>query len=338
MLRENLVEKIGSLIIAVVLVLYVQSQLHPLVERTYEVPIELLNAPAGYEVRLDGSPRVRITLRGVKEALEGVSPERIRATVDLRHAKPGENSLLLNLQYPPVWEGAITLQAERQRIRVLIEPRLTRQMPIRVRLSGTPEVREVLAEALTEPTSVRVSGAISEVRRVQEVIAPFDLTGLQGDIEVDITPIALDREGNPVLSVQMNPSAVRLKLRLIPQPTVKTVPVSPRLGELPPFPYRVAWFAVEPVAVQVRGNPARLKEVNVIETAPISLREVTRDTTLKVPLRVPHGVELIGTREVQVQVRIERLATESARGKSPESSPSKSPEPSPQEPSPPPQN
>jgi hypothetical protein len=68
MLRENLVEKLGSLLIAVVLVLYVQSQLHPVLERTYEVPIEMLNVPSGYEVRLEGSPRVRITVRGIREA------------------------------------------------------------------------------------------------------------------------------------------------------------------------------------------------------------------------------------------------------------------------------
>ncbi|MEN3001568.1 MAG: CdaR family protein [Armatimonadota bacterium] len=327
MLRENLIEKIGSLIIAIVLVLYVQSQLHPTVERTYEVPIELLNAPAGYEVRLEGSPRVRITLRGVKEVVENTSADRLRATIDLRNAKPGENFLPLSLQYPPAWEGALTVQAERQRVKVFIEPRLARQMPVRVRLSGTPEVREVLAEALTEPLSVRVSGAISEVRRVQEVQAPFDLTGLQGDMEVDITPMAVDSAGNPVLSVQLNPSVVRLKLRLIPQPTVKTVPVSPRLGELPPFPYRIAWFAVEPVAVQVRGNPSRLKEVNVIETAPISLRQVTRDTTLKVALEVPRGLEVLGAREVEVQVRIERLTPEPARSKPPEPPTSQEPPP-----------
>jgi hypothetical protein len=76
MLRENLVEKLGSLLIAVVLVLYVQSQLHPVLERTYEVPIEMLNVPSGYEVRLEGSPRVRITVRGIREAVENTGAER----------------------------------------------------------------------------------------------------------------------------------------------------------------------------------------------------------------------------------------------------------------------
>jgi YbbR domain-containing protein len=307
MLRENLIEKLGSLVIAVVLVLYVQSQLHPVVERTYEVPIEMLNVPAGYEVRLEGSPRVRVTVRGVREAVENTSAERLRATVDLHAAKPGDNRLPLRLHYPPQWGAELTVQAERSQERVFIEARLARQLPVRVQLTGTPELRKVLTEALVEPSRVRVSGGVSAVRRVQQVLVPFDLTGLQGDIEVDITPLAVDSAGDPVMGVQLNPATVRLKLRLLPQPTVRTVPISPRLGELPPFPYRLAWFAVEPVTVQVRGSPSRLREVHVIETMPISLRTVTQDTTLKVPLQVPRGLELIGVREVEVQVRIERL-------------------------------
>jgi YbbR domain-containing protein len=316
MLRENLVEKLGSLLIAVVLVLYVQSQLHPVLERTYEVPIEMLNVPSGYEVRLEGSPRVRITVRGIREAVENTGAERVRATVDLREAKPGENRLPLRLSYPPQWGTELTVQPERTQVQVFIEARLARQVPVRVHLTGKPEIREVLAEALTEPSSVQVSGAVSVVRRVQQVQVPFDLTGLQGDIEVDITPLAVDSAGNPVMGVQLNPATVRLKLRLIPQPTVRTVPISPRLGELPPFPYRLAWFAVEPVTVQVRGSPSRLREIHVIETTPISLRTVTQDTTLTVPLQVPRGVEIIGTREVLVQVRIERLMPEPSRMKS----------------------
>ncbi|MER3559417.1 MAG: hypothetical protein C4336_08250, partial [Armatimonadota bacterium] len=129
---------------------------------------------------------------------------------------------------------------------------------------------------------------------------------LQGDLEVETTPVAVDEQGVPVLNVQVNPSTVRLRVRLIPQPTSKTVPVSPRLGDLPPFPYRVVWFSVEPVSVQLRGSPARLAEINVIETQPISLKNMTQDAQLRVPLRVPTGVQVMGAREVRVQVRIER--------------------------------
>ncbi len=328
--RENLIEKVGSLVIAVVLVLYVQSQLHPITERVYEVPIELVNVPPNYEVTLLTRTPLRITVSGVKEAVEATASNRIRAIVDLSDAQLGENALPLKIEYPREWDSNLTITPETTRVRLQIEQRLTRQFPIRVVLSGKPELQEVLAEAIPEPASVRLSGSASRMNRVRGVQVNFDLTGLQGDLEVDITPIAVDEKGEPILNLQMNPSSVRLRVRLIPQPTIKTVPISPRLGTLPPFPYRVVWFSVEPVFIQLKGSPARLEEINVVETQPISLRNVTQNTQLKVPLKIPFGVEVMGPREVTVQVRIEREQERPAEPTPPSAEPPTSGAPTPQ--------
>lgn len=304
--RENLLEKIGALLTAVLLALYVQSQLHPVIERAYDVPIEVLNAPPNHEVRLETGGRVRVTIRGVKEQVEQTRVEQIRAYVDLRNAQPGENRLPIRLEYPVEWRGALTIEPSRPTARVTLEPRLSRQFPVRVNLTGTPDLQEVLAEAIPEPSSVRITGATSQVRRVRSVQITFDMTGLQGDLEVETAATPLDENGAPVLNVQMTPPEVRLKVRLIPQPTSKTVPISPRLEDLPPFPYRVIWFSVEPVTVQLRGSPSRLAQINVIETAPISLRNKTSDAEIRVPLRAPAGVQVVGAKEALVRVRIQR--------------------------------
>ncbi len=304
--RENLLEKIGALVTAVLLALYVQSQLHPVIERVYDAPIELLNAPPNHEVRLETGSRVRVTVRGVKEQVEQTRAEQIRAYVDLSNAQPGENRLPIRLEYPTEWRGALTIEPSRPTARVNLEPRLSRQLPVRVNLTGIPELQEVLAEAIPEPATVRITGAASQVRRVRTVQITFDMTGLQGDLETESAPTPLDENGAPVLNVQMTPAEVRLKVRLIPQPTSKTVPVSPRLEDLPPFPYRVIWFSVEPVSVQLRGSPRQLAQINVIETAPISLREKTRDAEIRVPLRAPMGVQIVGAKEALVRVRIQR--------------------------------
>jgi YbbR domain-containing protein len=307
--RENLLEKIGALATAVLLALYVQSQLHPVIERVYEVPIELLNAPPNYEVRLEGAPRARVIVRGVREVVEQTRAEQIRAAVDLSRAKPGENRLAIRLDYPAEWRESTHADARASlSARVSLEPRLSRQFPVRVNLTGVPDLQEVLAEAVPEPSSVRITGAASQVRRVRSVQLNFDMTGLQGDLELELAPTPVDERGEPVMGVQITPAEVRLKVRLIPQPTSKTVPVSPRLDDLPPFPYRVIWFSVEPVTVQLRGSPARLAQINVVETAPISLRNKTRDAEMRVPLKPPPGVEILGVREVTVRVRIQREA------------------------------
>jgi YbbR domain-containing protein len=325
--RENLLEKIGALVTAVLLALYVQSQLHPVIERVYEAPIELLNTPPNYEVRLETGARARVIVRGVKELVEQTRAEQIRVAVDLSRAKPGENRLPLRVDYPAEWRDRLTVEPERPTARVIMEPRLSRQFPVRVNLTGVPDLQEVLAEAIPEPSSVRITGAASQVRRVRTVQINFDMTGLQGDLEIETAPTPLDEKGEPVMNVQMTPAEVRLKVRLIPQPTSKTVPVSPRLDDLPPFPYRVIWFSVEPVSVQLRGSPARLAQINVIETAPISLRNKTADAEIRIPLKVPAGVEILGTREVTVRVRIQR----ETQPESPRPKPSAEPEPQPKE-------
>jgi YbbR domain-containing protein len=130
----------------------------------------------------------------------------VRATVDLHAAKPGDNRLPLRLSLsPPVGHGANRATRAYAGAACLSRRGSPAKLPVRVQLTGTPELREVLTEALTEPSSVQVSGGVSVVRRVQQVQVPFDLTGLQGDIEVDITPLAVDSAGNPVMGVQLNP-------------------------------------------------------------------------------------------------------------------------------------
>lgn len=320
--RENFLEKIGALVTAVLLALYVQSQLHPVIERVYELPIEQLNTPPNHEVRLEAA-RARVIVRGVKELVEQTRTEQIRVTVDLSQAKPGENRLPMRLDYPADWRDRLSVELERLTVRVTMEPRLSRQFPVRVNLTGVPDLQEVLAEAIPEPNSVRITGAASQVRRVRTVQLNFDMTGLQGDLEIETTPTPLDENGEPVMTVQVTPTQVRLKVRLIPQPTSKTVPVSPRLEDLPPFPYRVIWFSVEPVSVQLRGSPARLAQINVIETAPISLRNKTADAEIRVPLKAPAGVEILGAREVTVRVRIQRESH--SESPSPKSSPESQP-------------
>ena len=70
--------------------------------------------------------------------------------------------------------------------------------------------------------------------------------------------------------------------------------------------------------MQLRGSPARLAQINVVETAPISLRNKTRDAEMRVPLKPPPGVEILGAREVTVRVRIQReVQPDSSRPKLP---------------------
>ncbi len=66
-----------------------------------KVPIELLNAPPNYEVRLEGAPRARVIVRGVREVVEQTRAEQIRASVDLSRAKLARTASPSNWTTPP---------------------------------------------------------------------------------------------------------------------------------------------------------------------------------------------------------------------------------------------
>lgn len=307
-LKQNLLEKLVALATAIVLTLYVQAQLHPVIERKVNVPVEFVNKPLGHEVTLPDINTVSVNIRGVKEDLEEMNLSQLRAIVDLSKAVLGENRLNVVLRYPKEWDAFATLTVGSPRLKVTLATRTTRRMPVQVQLDGTPETEQALVEALTEPNMVSVSGAADVVKRIKQLVIYFDLTGLQGDIEMDMTPNAVDEKGNPVIPVQVNPQQVRVRVRLVPQPTSKSVPVSPRLGELPPFPYRIVWFSVEPMQVKVRGNPAQLRELNVLETEPISFADTKKDAETVVNLSVPRGIQVEGSTKVRVRVRIQASA------------------------------
>jgi len=303
--KQNLPEKLVALTTAIVLTLYVQAQLHPVIERKVNVPIEFTNKPPGYEVTLPDINTVAVTIRGVRGDLEEINLSQMRAIVDLSKAVLGENRLNVALRYPKEWDAFATLVVGTPQLKITLATRTTRRMPVQVQLDGTPDTEQAMVEAFTEPNLVSVSGAADVVKRIKQMTLYFDLTGLQGDIEVDMTPNAVDEKGNPVIPIQVNPQQVRVKVRLLPQPTSKTVPVSPRLGELPPFPYRIVWFSVEPMQVQVKGSPALLRELNVIETEPISFADTKKDTETVVKLRLPRGIQVEGDIQVRVRVKIQ---------------------------------
>lgn len=302
--RQNWLEKSVALIVAVVFTLYVQAQLHPLIERRLNVPIEILNKPSGYEVDLTGGNLIEVTVRGVRDQLENLNWDKMRAVVDLANASPGMNRLRLFLRYPPFWNEFATFKPSTDFVEVKLVQRASRHLPVEVEWLGSPPSDQVVPEARLEPNRVTVTGWAEMVRKVKRVIVPFEITHLQGDLEMEITPVAQDEAGKPVSQVQLNPPQVRVQVRLIPQPSSKTVPISLRWSDLPPFPYRVIGYSVEPAQVQLRGDPEQLAQLNVVETEPISLANRRSDLVLTLPLEVPPGVRIDGKAFVKVKVRI----------------------------------
>lgn len=305
--RMNLMEKITALATALVLTLYVQAQLHPIVEKRANVPIEFLNRPQNFIVTLPEINTVEVKAKGVKSNLEMLNLTQVRATVDLSGAKPGDNRLPINLRYPRSWKEVADLSPSVPHVRVNLATRVTVRMPVEVVLRGRPGSDQVEIRSTTEPSVISLSGAEEYIKSVKQVAVYFDLDGVQGDTEMDIAPTALSADGNQVLQVQSNPSQVRVKVQLMPMITGKTLPINPQIKDLPAFPYKIAWFSIEPPQARVTGSASLLNKLNVVETEPISFADVRQDTDRFVNLIVPNGLKIDGNSRVKIRVRVEKV-------------------------------
>lgn len=302
--RNNLTEKVVAVLVATVMTLYVQAQLHPIIDREFSVAIQAVNRPSGLELDALPFPSITVVAKGSRETVEAISANHIRAVVDLSKMVAGTKRLPIKLTFPTSWKQEIELKAVPGEIEVNLYPRADRKMDVSIQLTGAPSPDQAMPEAWVEPSSVTISGWSEAVRKTAQVLVSFDVANLQSDLEMDLAPTCVDSKGEPLSRLQTNPQTVRLRVRMVPQPSSKIAPVSVQWRDAPPFPYRIVSTLVEPSQVRVRGEPNAVAKVLVVETMPVSLASLKTDATLTAPLVAPPGVQIEGRRSVTIRVRI----------------------------------
>jgi hypothetical protein len=90
---ENLGLKLSALALA--LILWVAYTAEPFAEAAYNVPLVLLNLPAGVEVAGDVPTTVRVRVRARAALLRKLAPADLNFTVDLGGAHAGDTPIAL---------------------------------------------------------------------------------------------------------------------------------------------------------------------------------------------------------------------------------------------------
>ncbi|MBS1262796.1 MAG: hypothetical protein MAG453_02160 [Calditrichaeota bacterium] len=185
-------------------------------------------------------------------------------------------------------------------IRVVLEDRITRTLPVRPQVEIRTRPGYVLSDSLrVTPDSVRVSGpetVVSRIERMQTQERVF--VGLAGSIEETVPLVAGKR-------VQLTPPEVRIQIEVdrLGERTIKRVPIEVRGST------RGRTVILEPsvVDVHVKGPASRLAYLTAdslsvrftLNRWNRNQREYTPDVTL------PDGVEFIDLTPEQVLVRLE---------------------------------
>jgi YbbR domain-containing protein len=169
------------------------------------------------------------------------------------------------------------------------------------------EVESVTAE----PKQVEITGAKDIIEQIAYVVAtPAVDSGIEGTLTREARVQVLDRDYNK-LDVAIDPETVDVTIEVVNPSKEVTVAVNQK-GKLPEG-FELESITVQPKSVTVFGRDALLQSINEL-TAEVDLSDVKKDTTIKVPLTLPEGVNKTTPGEVEVKIDLKEVEKKTVMG------------------------
>jgi YbbR domain-containing protein len=276
---------------------------------TIAVPITTTGQPAGNWFLLNTTQlgSVELRYRVATDAAREITPDSFVASVDLSKydlEQPGQPQSL-RIDARSILDGVTVLDQDRNEVTVALDQVTAKNVPVRLDRGVVPPGLEIDDPQLGV-REVQARGPKSLLSQVDHALARvrIDPSGIDFDHPVDL--LAVDVDGNPVESIDLNPATVTVKINVRTLETSKSVPIRAVLQGAPGNGFALAGVRVEPAAVNLRGVPASLTGIADVATKPISLENLNATQTFKVALVLPGGAALSagepGTASVTVTI------------------------------------
>ena len=224
---HNFLLKFLSLLLAFGLWLAVARE--PVLEVQVSVPVEFRNIPENLEIGLEHIPQAEIRVRGPARIVRELKPSDVRAEVDLAGAQPGERTFDLTGQHIRAVRELSVIQVVPSQLHLDLDLRATREIEIRARVLGSFAPGLQVANVITEPERVQVSGP---KRRVDALEAAFtDPVNASGTMHrgTFMTHVYLS---DPLVQV-VNPAPVQVTVIMERTPERTSERAAPKSGAAP---------------------------------------------------------------------------------------------------------
>jgi YbbR domain-containing protein len=244
------------LAIAVATLLWLTVAGEQTVERAMRVPLEMTQKPEDLEIVGDPPLAVDVLVRGSSALLSRLDVGEVVAVLDLSAARPGSRLFPLRTDQVKVPYGVQVAQIVPSTLAVELEKSATRTVPVVPALEGEPAPGFVVGRITSEPSTVRVIGPESRVKKLSEATT-------------ETVSVAGERDRlRDIVTVGVSDSAVRLvePQRATVVVEIRPAPVERQIARVP-----VRWrnlgagmraVITPPVAeIQIRGQQESLDRI-----------------------------------------------------------------------------
>ncbi len=195
-LTRNLAPKIVSF--ALVLAVWGLMTGQQRAELWLTIPLEYRNMPPNMQIAGDPTNRVEVGIRGPRGIISAISPDQVRAHIDLSRCPLGANNFHLTAENIRTPLGAEIIKINPGAVRIRLEEVKSRSVPVRAHLVGRLPALMRLKSVLIEPSAILLQGPESTLEKVQELSTEqIDLSQVRGS-------------GRVVVGVEINSPYLRL--------------------------------------------------------------------------------------------------------------------------------
>jgi len=209
-LTNNFVPKIVSFFLVCILWVFIGGQ--PRAEIWMTIPLEFRKMPANMEIVGELMNRVEVGIRGPRTIISSITPDQLKAHVDLSQTMAGVNHIRLTPENIRAPLGTEVTKVAPSFVRVRLEEIKARSVLVKAQLVGKLPRPLRLKGVTIEPPEIVLQGPAGNLKKIREIFTePVDL----GEVK-DNAPISVPLDINlPQLRLAPDqPSQVTVYLRL----------------------------------------------------------------------------------------------------------------------------
>lgn len=317
MKRPNIPLLIASVGLSVLFWLHVQSEQALRVTRAVDLPLMAIqldekklivrSLPKTVRVFADATVENHEKLKALLAARK--SDAALKATVDLREAKPEVGSYRVRLPQHPDLNRLEIEWGEVPDIAISVQEIEEKVIEVEAVPTNVP-AGFVYSQSEVTPRTVTIRGSQSDLLRVHQVRALIDLKDHKPGQSLPARVEALDEAMRPLVHVTASPETVEVYPVLAQAPPERSLVVAVRFAPntTPAVGHRLVGYSVNPVTVTVQGNLNTLQKLASINTELVRLDGLTGRTVRRIRLIEPAGTQL-RTDRVEVVIQIEAIPT-----------------------------
>lgn len=319
-MKSKLITALISVALALGVWFYVVTVISPNSDKTfYNIKVEpvgekLLNEQGLMITNIADLSTVTLHLEGSRVDLNKLSSDNINISMDVsKISEPGTHDLSYDIAFPgDVASNAITvLSKDPGSVKVYVEERISKTVPVHVNYSGKPAT-DYMADKENDELDVEnvtVTGPKPVIDLITQARIDVDLNGRSESFSEKFTYTLCNDQGEPVdaQSVVTDVAQINLTLRVV-RVKVITLDVNVIDGG---GAEKADCVVISPGTIQVSGSDNLLEGLDVLTLdTVINLGEVTEDTVLTLPIKLPEGVtNETGVTEATVSISFPNLTT-----------------------------